>query len=115
MRWRNRRKVFLAHGRWHEAVEAMKAFLGSLGVEVVDWDAARLRARREGQHATDIAGVDHVLFDGSAKSRRQFVDRLKNIGVRADTSGAAWLSAGRFPRPLPEVGAARLRTRRSRS
>lgn len=54
MRWRNRRKVFLAHGRWYEAVDAMKVFLGSLGVEVVDWDAARLRARREGRHATDI-------------------------------------------------------------
>ncbi|MEV5501852.1 TIR domain-containing protein [Nonomuraea fuscirosea] len=185
MRWRNRRKVFLAHGRWYEAVDAMKVFLGSLDVEVVDWDAARLRARREGQHATDIldagfrmsyatvvffspddvaalhpalaevperlsgqprpnvlfeagyawalnrrrtlfvdfgtlrwpsdlAGVDHVLFDGSAKSRRQFVDRLKNVGVPADISGAAWLSAGRFPRPLPEVGAAHLRTRRNR-
>jgi predicted nucleotide-binding protein len=34
------RSVFLVHGRWHDAVEAMREFLGALDLKVVEWEQA---------------------------------------------------------------------------
>lgn len=36
----DRRSVFLVYGRWHESVEAMREFLGSLDLKVIEWEQA---------------------------------------------------------------------------
>ena len=36
----DRRSVFLVYGRWHEAVEATREFLGSLDLKVIEWEQA---------------------------------------------------------------------------
>jgi predicted nucleotide-binding protein len=36
----DRRSVFLVYGRWHETVEAMRDFLGSLDLKVIEWEQA---------------------------------------------------------------------------
>jgi predicted nucleotide-binding protein len=36
----DQRSVFLVYGRWHDAVEAMREFLGSLDLKVIEWEQA---------------------------------------------------------------------------
>ncbi|HEY5987051.1 MAG TPA: nucleotide-binding protein [Streptosporangiaceae bacterium] len=36
----DRRSIFLVHGRWAEAAEAMRAFLTSLDLKVIEWEQA---------------------------------------------------------------------------
>jgi predicted nucleotide-binding protein len=42
------RTVFLVHGRWKEAAEAMRVFLNALGLTVVEWSQARRAAQASG-------------------------------------------------------------------
>lgn len=50
----DRRKIFLIHGRWKEAADAMRVFLRALDLDPFGWKEARLYNRREGQHNIDI-------------------------------------------------------------
>ena len=50
----DRKKIFLIHGRWKEAWQAMQTFLWALGLEPFGWEQARLYGGREGQHNSDI-------------------------------------------------------------
>jgi predicted nucleotide-binding protein len=44
----------------------------------------------------DIAGLNVIRFDGSAIAVKKVVDRLKQAGCPADTSGTNWLDLRRF-------------------
>lgn len=49
----DRRTVFLVHGRWTQAVDAMCDFLRALDLDVRRWPEVRLTGR-EGQHNADV-------------------------------------------------------------
>lgn len=57
----SRRKVFLVHGRWREATDAMAAFLSSLGLEVVDWDDAVVATGQGSRYPAEILDAGFAM------------------------------------------------------
>lgn len=57
----SRRKVFLVHGRWREATDAMAVFLSSLGLEVVDWDDAVVATGKGSRYPAEILDAGFAM------------------------------------------------------
>jgi len=60
---------------------------------------------------SDVGGRHVLHLSNNPASRQEFVTKLANAGCNVDTSGADWLSAGNFQRPLTTAST---RTRRKR-
>lgn len=57
----NRRSVFLVRGRWDKAAEAMRAFLESLGLTVVEWPEAKLATGKGTPYTADILATGFAM------------------------------------------------------
>jgi predicted nucleotide-binding protein len=58
---RDLRSVFLVHGRWAEAAEAMREFLASLDLKVIEWEQAAQNTRKASPYTGEILDAGFAM------------------------------------------------------
>jgi predicted nucleotide-binding protein len=55
------RSVFLVQGRWHDAVEAMREFLGALDLKVIEWEQAVQATGKASPYIGDVLDAGFAM------------------------------------------------------